>query len=121
MLLIVAGLFVRSLRNVQGSDLGFDPKHVLNIGLDPGLAGYSETQSYEFVDSVLERVRALPGIESASVAASVPMGGNNEGGYIEVEGLASPPQQQAPFAGYNIVSPGLFRNYGHPLTPRAGD
>lgn len=112
MLLIVAGLFVRSLLNIQKSDLGFDPQHVLNIALNPGLAGYSETQSYEFVDSVLERVRALPGIESASVASSVPMGGNNQGSYIEVEGLVSPPQQQTPSAGYNIVSPAYFETMG---------
>jgi predicted permease len=111
-LLIVAGLFVRSLLSIQKSDLGFDPKHVLNIALDPSLAGYSETQSYEFVDGVLERARALPGVESASVAASVPLGGNNMGGYIEAEGLASPPQQQTPSAGYNIVSPAYFETMG---------
>ena len=111
MLLIVAGLFVRSLLNIQKSDLGFDPQHVLNIALNPGLAGYSETQSYEFVDRVLERVRALPGIESASLAATVPMGGNNMGATIAIEGLA-PPQQQIPPAGYNIVSPGYFETMG---------
>ena len=112
MLLIVAGLFVRSLLNIQKSDLGFDPQHVLNIALNPGLAGYSETQSYEFVDSVLERVRALPGIQSASLAATVPLGGNNMAEDIEVEGLASSPQQQTPSAGYNIVSPAYFETMG---------
>ncbi len=112
MLLIVAGLFVRSLLNIQKSDLGFDPQHVLNVALNPGLAGYSETQSYEFVDRVLERVRALPGIESASVAASVPMGGTNLGANIVVEGLGSPPQQQTPSAGYTIVSPAYFETMG---------
>jgi predicted permease len=112
MLLIVAGLFVRSLLNIQKSDLGFDPQHVLNVALNPSLAGYSETQSYEFVDSVLERVRALPGIESASVAASVPMGGYNEEAPIEAEGPASPPPQQTLLAGYNIVSPAYFEAMG---------
>jgi putative ABC transport system permease protein len=112
MLLIVAGLFVRSLLKIQESDLGFDPQHVLNVALNPGLAGYSETQSYEFVDSVLERVRALPGIESASLAATVPMGGNNMGEDIAVEGLAPPSQQQTPSAGYNIVSPAYFETMG---------
>ena len=87
MLLIVAGLFVRSLLNVQRSDLGFDSQHVLNIALNPGLAGYSETQSYEFVDNLLERMRALPGIQSATLAATVPMGGTTSGADIAVEGL----------------------------------
>ncbi len=111
-LLIVAGLFVRSLRTVQQSDLGFDPQHVLNIALDPGLAGYNQTQSYEFVDSVLERVRALPGIESASVADTVPMGGKNSGGYVQIEGSVAAPGQHAPGAGYNTVSLGYFETMG---------
>lgn len=111
-LLIVAGLFVRSLANVQRSDLGFDPQHVLNITLDPGLAGYNQTQSYAFVDSVLERVGALPGIESASVADTVPMGGKNSGGYIQIEGWVAAPGQPAPSAGYNTVSPGYFETMG---------
>jgi predicted permease len=109
MLLIVAGLFVRSLLNVQRSDLGFDPQHVLNITIDPRLAGYSQTRGYEFLDGLLERIRALPGIQSASVAATVPMSGNNMGEVIEVEGPAPSPGQQAHGAGCNFVSPGYFR------------
>ena len=112
MLLIVAGLFVRSLLNVQRSDLGFDPEHVLNIALNPGLAGYSETQAYEFVDRLLEQVRALPGVQSASLAATVPLGGNNMGAGIAVEGQVTPSGQQTPSAGYNLVSPGYFETLG---------
>jgi predicted permease len=108
MLLIVAGLFVRSLLKVQSSDLGFDPQHVLNITVDPRLAGYSQTQAYEFVEGLLERVRALPGVLSASLAATVPMGPINMGDFLEIEGSGSSPGQQAPFAGYNVVSPGYF-------------
>jgi predicted permease len=115
MLLIVAGLFVRSLLSVQRSDLGFDPEHVLNITLDPGLGGYSETQAYEFVDRVLGRVRALPGVQSASLAATVPLGGNNLGAGIAVEGQVAPSGQQTPSAGYNLVSPGYFETLGIPL------
>lgn len=112
MLLIVAGLFVRSLLNVQRSDLGFDPQHVLNVALDPSLAGYNQTQGYQFVDDLLERVSVLPGIQSASVAATVPMGGNNMGGYIEVEGVLAPAGQQPSSTGYNVVSPGYFETMG---------
>jgi predicted permease len=112
MLLIVAGLFVRSLLSVQNSDLGFDPQHVLNVPLDPGLAGYDQTQSYEFVDRLLGRVRALPGVQSASLAATVPFGGNNMGGYIAVQGVVAPPGQQSPLAGYNVVSPAYFDTMG---------
>jgi predicted permease len=112
MLLIVAGLFVQSLLNVQRSDLGFDPRHILNITIDPHLAGYSQTRAYEFVESLLERVRSLPGVQSASLAATVPMGTNSMGDSIEVEGLGASPGQGASSAGYNVVSPGYFGTMG---------
>ena len=115
MLLTVAGLFVRSLLNVQSADLGFDPQHVLNITIDPRLAGYSETRGHEFLDSLLERIRVVPGIQSASVAATVPMSGRNMGEAIEVEGLVASPGQQARGAGCNFVSPGYFRTMQIPL------
>jgi predicted permease len=115
MLLIVAGLFVRSLLNVQRADLGFDPHHVLNIAVDPHLAGYSQSQAYEFLEGLLERVRALPGVKSASLAATVPMGGYNMGGSLEIDHLGSSPGEKAPSAGYNIVSPGYFETMHIPL------
>ncbi|HEU5409563.1 MAG TPA: ABC transporter permease [Candidatus Acidoferrales bacterium] len=74
MLLIVAGLFVRSLAKAQHADLGFDPQHVLNVSVDPHEAGYKEAQTREFQKTLLERARALPGVESASLALCVPMG-----------------------------------------------
>jgi predicted permease len=112
MLLIVAGLFLRSLLNVQNSEMGFDPRHVLNVTLNPSLAGYNETQAHAFVESVLERARALPGIQSASLAVTVPMGGNNMGAGIAIAGEVTPPGKQAPSAGYNLVSPGYFETLG---------
>ena len=114
-LLIVAGLFLRSLLKVQRSDLGFDPQHTLNITMDPHLAGYDQEQSHQFVESALERVRALPGVQSASLAATVPMGPISMGDSLEVEGLASSPGQRAPVAGYNVVSAGYFETMHIPL------
>jgi putative ABC transport system permease protein len=72
-LLIIAGLFVRSLRSAQHSDLGFDPQKVLNVALDPGEIGYTQTQIAQFYDQLLARVRALPGVEWASLAMTVPL------------------------------------------------
>jgi hypothetical protein len=70
-LLIIAGLFVRSLRGVQNSAIGFDPVHVLNLTLDPNEIGYTEVQGRAFYRAMLERTRALPGVESASLAAAL--------------------------------------------------
>src|SRR5579859_7008221 len=66
MLLIVAGLMTRSLNYAQRSDLGFDPRHVLNLTLDPNELGYSKQQGLEFYNQLLERIEAMPGVESAS-------------------------------------------------------
>src|SRR6266550_5387715 len=66
MLLIVAGLFTRSLENIQHSDLGFDPTHVLNLSIDPHEAGYDETHARSFFQTLLDRAHAIPGVHSAS-------------------------------------------------------
>src|SRR6202030_1853437 len=75
-LLIVAGLFLRSMRHAQYTDLGFDPQRVLNVRLDPGELGYTEAQGRAFYDGMVSRARALPGVQSASLAAMVPLEDN---------------------------------------------
>ena len=75
-LLIVAGLFVRSLRSAQHADLGFNPQNLLNISLDPGEIGYSQQQSIDYYKQVLTRVRALPGVQRASLALALPLSDN---------------------------------------------
>ena len=72
-LLICAGLFARSLRNAQMLDPGFDPNHVLIASYEPGPAGYSSTQGREFHRQVLAKIRAIPGVESATLADFSPL------------------------------------------------
>jgi predicted permease len=108
MLLIVAGLFARSLLEARRTDLGFDPSHVLNLSMDPNQIGYNEAQSRKFYRTLLERVRALPGVESASTAVSVPMGYINNGDTLTIEGYQTPAGQPGPFVFYNTVSPDHF-------------
>ena len=115
MLLIVAGLMVRSLNHAQRTDLGFEPSHVLNLTLDPNEIGYSKPQGLQFYNQLLERVRALPGVESASVAFSVPMGYYNGSERPEVPGYQVPHGTAAPIAGVNFVAPDYFRTMGIPL------
>jgi predicted permease len=74
-LLVAAGLFVRSLVNVQQFDLGFDPDHLLNVVLDPHQIGYDEVQTGAFYRDLRDQVRSLPGVQSASFASYIPMGG----------------------------------------------
>jgi len=72
--LIMAGLFLRSLQQAQKADLGFKPEHVLNLTMDVHELGYDEPRGMNFYRELGSRVRALPGIDSAAFAYSVPMG-----------------------------------------------
>jgi predicted permease len=113
MLLIIAGLFTRSLARAQRSDLGFKPDHVLNLLMDPNEIGYNQTQTGDFYKNLLQRVRALPGVLSASTANSTPMGYyNNYDGSLAIEGYQPPPGQTAPAAFYNTVSTDYFPTMG---------
>jgi predicted permease len=107
MLLVVAGLFVRSLRNVEHANLGFDPNNVVNFTVDPHETGYNKAQAWEFLKNLLPRVRTLPGVEAASLAETVPMGGIHHGADLKIDGYSSRPGRN-PYAGYNAVSPRYF-------------
>jgi predicted permease len=72
--LVCGGLFVRSLRQLARIDLGFRSERVVLASVDPGLNGYSEQRGQRLIEDLLERVRALPGVEAATVATSVPFG-----------------------------------------------
>ena len=107
-LLIAAGLFVRSLWHVQQMYLGFDPNNVLNVTLDPHGIGYDEPRTRGFYREFEARVRALAGVQSVALASSVPMGITQEprGLYIEGHPLAS--GQQPPQVLLNRVDPPYF-------------
>src|SRR5215472_3626212 len=111
-LLIVAGLFARSLASAQRADVGFVTRSVANLTMDPNQIGYSEAKGQAFYRDLLPRVRALPGVESASLAAWVPMGDTQFGGKIDVPGVPPAKGQPAPSALFNAVSPGYFRTMG---------
>src|ERR1051326_8572928 len=71
-LLVGAGLFVRSLWRVVHTDIGYDPRGVIVADVDLGVAGYKKPDRLAFYDRALERMRALPGIERASLAINSP-------------------------------------------------
>jgi len=115
MLLIVAGLFVRSLQQAEHLDLGFDPHHVLNFTLDAHEAGYNDAQGRDFLQNLLSRVRALPGIETASLAAVVPMSFSGNDEELKIQGYEPPKNQPAATADFNAVSPDYFRTMRMPI------
>jgi putative ABC transport system permease protein len=115
MLLIIAGLFTRSLDKAQRTNLGFDSSHVLDLSMDPTEIGYVEVQGRAFYKSLLERVRALPGIESVSLTSSVPLSYYNNADTLNVEGYQPPPSQLNQSAFYSFISPGYFNTLKIPM------
>ncbi len=123
LLLIAAGLFLRSLRNAHAIDPGFDPSNVLLMSVDLRLQGYSQTGAKEFCNRLLERVRSLPGVASASLAASTPLSlvGSRRGTFVE--GYNRRPGEDMEFH-YNVVAPEYFQTMrikivrGRPFTPQ---
>ena len=108
LLLIVAGLFVRSLDKAQQMYLGFDPNHVLNFSLDVQQVGYDKTRGEEFYRQVDERIRAIPGVVSVAQAFVVPMGVVSADGAVTVEGRAVEPGEHLPTVMYNDITPSYF-------------
>jgi putative ABC transport system permease protein len=107
-LLVAAGLFVRSLEKAQTFDLGFDPSQVLNVIMDPHELGYDQTHTIAFYREVESRVRALPGVESATLATYLPMGGWPRKAPVYLETQPIPEGQQAPTVLSNSVDPPYF-------------
>ena len=107
-LLIVAGLFIRSLESVSHADLGFDSTHVLNVELDPGEIGYSQVRGADFYRQLLTRTRVLPGVQSASLAMMVPLGDSVRGSEITIPGHLAK-QGEDLHADRNAVSPDYFK------------
>ena len=115
MLLIVAGLFVRSLRHAEHMDLGFDPDHVVNAMLDVHQIGYDETRAKAFYRELKDRVRAMPGVQSVSLAFSVPLGMPSPDGPIYIENHPLTPSEQPPEFSFDGIDPAYFETMRVPL------
>jgi predicted permease len=115
MLLVVAGLFVRSLKRAEHMDLGFDPDHVLNVTLDAGQIGYDHTRAKAFYRELKRRVRAMPGVETVSLAFTVPLFMPGPDAPVYVEGCAPAPDQSPPVISFNGVDANYFGTMRVPL------
>ena len=89
-LLIGAGLFLRSLNNAQSIDPGFDADTILDAQLNINLLRYTKAQGQQFYGQVIERIEALPGVESASLSRVVPMSGGGRTSSLLIQGKQPP-------------------------------
>jgi predicted permease len=111
-LIIGAGLFLQTLRNLRSLDPGFRADHVLLAEVNPGLSGYAPDRASAFFADLVGRVSALPGVRAASLADAPLLGGTWIDGLF-VEGEREPGE-----ARYRIAGPGFFQTMGIAL--RAG-
>jgi putative ABC transport system permease protein len=115
-LLIGAGLMARSFLRLQGVDPGFRPERVLTFQVTLPRAKYPEgPQISAFFDSLLERLRALPGVEAVSATTSAPLSGGGDFLAFSIEGRPAPPPEQVVDAEFYTVTPGYFSSLGVPL------
>jgi putative ABC transport system permease protein len=114
MLLVGAGLFVRSLRNVVAREVGIDRDHVVRVTMPLARFGFDSVQVEDIYRRGTERLRAVPGVAGVAVARlTVPMGGAHANGF-SVPGVARPPLELG--GPYNSsVTAGFFATIGAPL------
>ncbi|MGJ5820315.1 ADOP family duplicated permease [Paludibaculum fermentans] len=109
-LLVGAGLVVRSFVRVLDVNLGFEPEHTAVLRVDPGTRIANLVQQNAFLDDVLQRVRAMPGVRSAGVSDVLPFAGDRS---WQVSGKGQVyPKGQHPEAYIRVVSEGYFAAAG---------
>ena len=114
-LLVGAGLLLKSLHTVQNTSPGFSTNDVITTWIDTKSAGYDKQRTLTFQDELIDRLQALPGVQAAAFAR---VGAFTYGVYssapITVDGYQTAPEEQ-PVIGYNEVGPGYLTTMGIPL------
>jgi putative ABC transport system permease protein len=113
-LLIGTGLLLRSFSHLQAVNPGFQPDHVLTLEISLPDARYPDPQKAAFFAQLLDRVRSLPGVESAGAIGHVPLGGDIDSYAMQVEGRAPLPNEYAN-PDCHVVMPGYFQSMKVPL------
>jgi putative ABC transport system permease protein len=115
-LLVGAGLMIRSFWKLQSVDPGFDTSNTLTLSVGLSPTRYSEPQQQlAFHDRVLEQIRAQPGVVAVGSTTTIPLTGGGSRQPFTVEGRPTPPVSEQPLAQTRYVSPDYFRAMGIPL------
>jgi putative ABC transport system permease protein len=116
MLLVGAGLLIKSFVNLQRVDPGFNPKGVLRVDVTLPRTRYPErNQSAAFYKQLLDRVTALPGVQSAGAVSSLPLSGGGTDSGFAIEGRPPVEPGHPQVAWYSSVTPAYFRAMGSRL------
>jgi predicted permease len=112
LLLVGGGLCLRSLLNAQSIDIGFETSNRLTATIDLSSLGYTEDKGKVFQDRLIERIKSIPGVESASLASHLPLGTESWGDSVIIDGI-KPANGDSGF-GVNVMSvgPDYFKTMG---------
>jgi len=107
--LVAAGLFVRSLQNLRAVDPGFMPENILLMSFDLSFEGYSEVRGREFYEQLVQRVKTVPGVRQASLASTIVVGfaGIRQSIFIEDREVVGKSEID-----FNMISADYFRTLG---------
>ena len=115
-LLIGAGLMMRSFMRLQGANPGLNPENLLTLRVDlPEAKYYTAEKPQVFFKELLERVGALPGVQAAGAISRLPLAGGGRGTSLTVEGFPVIPVGQAPSVNYCVITPNYFHAMGIPI------
>ena len=116
LLLAGAGLTLKSFRNAQNTPLGFNPENILVADVLLPKARYDTDEKVtRFNDQLVERIRALPGVEAAALGLNIPFDDNEWDSSFHLTGTPPYPPGERPAAEINVVTPDYFRLMGMPL------
>jgi putative ABC transport system permease protein len=114
LLLVGAGLFTRTLRNLKSLDVGFATDHLVTFSIDPSLAGYQPAQNLDVDTRVLKTLAALPGVRAVAATNDSELADNGFSGNISIAGYTAKEDEdmnvEQPY-----VSPGYFSSMGMTL------
>lgn len=115
-LVVSAGLLTRTFFRLLGANGGFNPDRVLTFQLPlPALKYTDQNHIVAFYQDALARLRSVPGVRSAGIGETVPMGGEGESTVIRMPDHPAASQKELPFANYTIISPGYLASIGTPI------
>ncbi|HSM86834.1 MAG TPA: ABC transporter permease [Candidatus Limnocylindrales bacterium] len=114
LVIVGAGLFLRTLWNLQSVDLGYPKEKLLLIGADAGAAGYKDAQLAGLWHEVADRVRAVPGVRGVTYSINGIFSGGESGDEIEVEGF-TPTKDNERASRFDLVGPAYFSTVGIPM------
>ena len=115
LLLIGAGLFLRSLKNLSNLGPGFPVERLVGFNIDPSLNGYTPARLNGFYQQVIENLNAIPGVKSAAAASMRIMEDNEWDSGLTAEGYSPTKPDDHPQAFMNQIGPGYFATLGVPI------